>query len=378
MLYEFLEKNRIEILALTEEKTIKLAGSLPSSAQLRAGLPLFFDHLIEYLKSPHLGNSEKNILTQAAIHGKELLKLNYTISHVVHAYGAMCQAITEYAQRNNSNISTQEFNDLNLCLDIAIASSVSEFQYQNVKIKEEKEVQHLGFLVHELRNALSSATMAQEMIKNGIVGSRGSTARVLEESLTRMRKLMDSSLSEVRMRSDPTIHVEKFQLNFLIDQLLVTSLSEAKTKNQTIKTNIQEELYIETDRQLLLSAIANLLQNALKYSKVNGSITLQAASSSENVVIEVEDECGGIPSKIIDSLFKPFNTGGEELSGLGLGLTIVKRAVSLLHGKISVTNTPGSGCIFMMVIPKKLIIDTTNTVVSGESSVQPMAPKPAK
>lgn len=163
MLFEFLESHREEILNLVEEKTVKLAGPLLSSIELRRGLPIFLNHLIDFLKMPK--NRENiGLLSGAAGHGKELLRLHYTLSHVVHSYGAMCQAITEIAQLRNFEISSQEFSDLNLCLDIAIASAVSEFEYRSVKANEDREAQHLGFLAHELRNALSSATIANDMI----------------------------------------------------------------------------------------------------------------------------------------------------------------------------------------------------------------------
>ena len=76
MLSQFLEKNRDEIVALTEEKTLKLAGRLPSSAELRRGLPIFFEHLIDYLRSPRADLDRTEIVSGAADHGRELLKLN--------------------------------------------------------------------------------------------------------------------------------------------------------------------------------------------------------------------------------------------------------------------------------------------------------------
>ena len=86
MLYRFLEENRKEILTLTEEKTLKLAGNLPSSIQLKKGLPIFFTYLIAYLKSNSAHNSEKNILASAAGHGRELMQLNYSISQNYGTY----------------------------------------------------------------------------------------------------------------------------------------------------------------------------------------------------------------------------------------------------------------------------------------------------
>lgn len=373
MLYQFLENNRKEILALTEEKTLKLAGSLPSSYKLKQGLPIFFEHLIIYLREPIIMTSEKKILEGASEHGKELQSLNYTLSHVVHAYGAMCQAITELAQRRNANILTREFNELNMCLDYAISAAVSSFQYDRVKASEEREVQHLGHLVHELRNTLSSATIAHEMIKQGYVGTGGSTARVLEENLSRMRNMIDRSLSEVRMRADPIVHISKFDLLSLVDQILITAQSEARIKKQILKNEISNEIDIEleTDRHLLLSAIANLIQNALKFSKAEGLISVRAAQSGNNAVIEIEDECGGIPTEVANNLFKPFTSGGFENEGLGLGLTIVQRAVFLLQGKVSFRNNSGNGCAFLIEIPMKLVPIILNKAVSGEDSAQP-------
>ncbi len=132
---------------------------------------------------------------------------------------------------------------------------------------------------------------------------------------------------------------------------------------------------MRTDRQLLLSAIANILQNALKYSKVGGSITVRAGPSANNVVIEIEDEGGGIEPKALENLFKPFTSGGFDQSGLGLGLTIVQRAIFLLQGKISVRNNPGIGCSFLIDIPKKITPIPATRTASGEASAQPKSNK---
>ncbi len=371
MLYQFLEENRSEIIALAEEKVSNLAGSLPSSTVLQRGLPIFYEHLIEYLKSAKSGFTIENIVQGAASHGKELMRLNYTLSHVVHTYGAMCQAVTEHAQRRKKSILTDEFNDLNMCLDIAISAAVSEFQFRSVKAIEEKEVQHLGFLVHELRNALSSATVAHEMIKQGIVGTSGSTSRVLGENLVRMRNLIDRSLSEVRLRADPEVHIEKFNLGALVDQIIITAESGARARQQVIANTVSSSMELETDRQLLLSILANLLQNALKYTKIGGKVTLRSGDSGKNIVIEIEDQCGGLSPELQKSLFTPFVSSGVDQSGLGLGLTIVKRATELLQGHIQVNNNPGTGCAFRIEIPKILTPKPLTRTNSGENSDQP-------
>ena len=70
------------------------------------------------------------------------------------------------------------------------------------------------------------------MIAKGLVGTEGGTSRVPSENLTRMRILIDRSLSEVRMRADPELHTEKFSLNGFVNQILLTAKSKAANKNR--------------------------------------------------------------------------------------------------------------------------------------------------
>lgn len=372
MLHKFLEKNRADILRLSEEKTRTLAGLRGASERLKLGLPLFYEQLIRALQERLGDKPPDDMLLTAAAHGKEFLRLGYSLSHVVHAYGAMCQAITELATIKNARISPEEFNTLNGCLDVAIASAVSEFQFRSNLANEERETKHLGFLAHELRNALSSATVAHEMIKAGLVGTGGSTANVLEANLARMRNLIDRALSEVRMRADSEALIEKFRLSDLFDQIITTANMDAAKRKQTITAEVDWKIEIEADRQFMLSAVANLVQNAIKYTKPSGKIWLKGRQSGDQVFIEVEDECGGLDVDKVSSLFEPYVQENADRSGLGLGLAITQRAVHLSQGKITVENKPGKGCSFIIEIPQKLSpTASTKSAVQGKDSVQP-------
>lgn len=97
MLHEFLKTNRNQILQLSAEKTRNLAGTRDNSERLKAGLPLFYEQLIQVLEKKLSDHPRDEMLQAAAVHGKEFLNLGYSLSHVVHAYGSMCQAITEFA-----------------------------------------------------------------------------------------------------------------------------------------------------------------------------------------------------------------------------------------------------------------------------------------
>lgn len=381
MLHEFLLKNQEEILAMTEQMTLQLAGLRPSSEQLKKGLPIFYQQLMEVLieedNSPKRarGNEEEmaraarlndepgmalasshpndvDLAKSAGLHGTELMKLGYTLSHVVHAYGSMCQAITQLATKKKTHITANEFRDLNRCLDIAIAGAVTEFQHhQNSKVTSQ-EVEHLGFLAHELRNALMSVNISLQLIKRGTVGFAGNTGQALDKSLKRMQELIDQSLTEVRLRVDPKVHPEEVNLIHVVDQIILTAEVEARSKDQVIETHIDPDLKIEADQQLLYSALSNLIQNAIKYTHAGGKIKIRANLIQYKIVIEVEDECGGLTNSMID-LFKPYEQQNADRKGLGLGLTIAKRAILLNRGSIDVQNLPKKGCIFKITLPEK-------------------------
>ena len=69
------------------------------------------------------------------------------------------------------------------------------------------------------------------------------------------------------------------------------------------------------------------------------------------MIIEVEDECGGLPSGKAEELFRPFDRRGSDRSGLGLGLAISQQGVAASGGRIEVQDLPGKGCVFSIVVP---------------------------
>jgi signal transduction histidine kinase len=151
---------------------------------------------------------------------------------------------------------------------------------------------------------------------------------------------------------DPKVYSGPFRLLPLIDQIVLTAEVEAQDKEQTLDIKVDPELIVVADQQLLHSALSNLIQNALKYTRRGGKIQVRGKIVGEEVVIEVEDECGGLPANAGD-LFKPFEQRHENRKGLGLGLTIAQRAVRLNRGEIEVRNLPAKGCVFTITVPQK-------------------------
>lgn len=340
-------------------------GSRPTSADLDLGLPTLYEELVEVLRislendSPERRNQfVQDTITAGASrqHAKEAYRLGYTVSQLIHSYGCICQGITEFAHETDSRITAAEFSQLNLCLDVAIAQAVSVFETLRDENKQREEDIRLGSLIHELRNSLSSAIMAYELIKSGSVASHGATSTVLSNSHNAMRTLIDRAVAEVRMNGQPSIETEVLQVFALLSEVESSCMPEANAKKVSMTVSADPELRINADHHLMASAISNLLLNAIKFTKQDGTVTLRASLEDTAVLIEIEDQGGGMDEIMLVRLFKPFVRDAKS-EGLGLGLTIARRAVELNGGDLSARNIPGNGCVFtirLKALPKSV------------------------
>ena len=79
---------------------------------------------------------------------------------------------------------------------------------------------------------------------------------------------------------------------------------------------------------------------------------MRGIKSGGRILIEVEDECGGLPDEDTEELFTPFTQKGKDKTGMGLGLSLSRRVIELNKGKLTARNIPGKGCIFTIDLPK--------------------------
>jgi signal transduction histidine kinase len=358
MLLEFIRDNRAELINRTREKVRSRPSPRPTPDEIESGVPLFLTQFTELLASTHREHTLPSappatpaIRTSATIHGNELLRRGFTIAQVVHDYGDICQATTELAGIQEKEFSTNEFHILNLCLDNAIAEAVTEYSRQREQNLAGEEAERLGFLAHELRNLMSTATLAFQVLRGGTVAVGGSTGAVLERSLAGLNSLVDRSLAEVRLASGqhrPT----RFLLAELIEEVEVASAFDANGKKVDLTVvRVEHSISIEGDRQLLASAVSNILQNAFKFTPAGGHVSLRAHKKADRILIEVEDQCGGLPPGKAESLFRPFDRRGTDKTGLGLGLAISRKSVTAHGGEIRVVSMPGKGCVFTIELP---------------------------
>lgn len=376
MMLRFLIDNRPELIARCRTKVAQRSPLGTPGEELDYGVTIFLEQLIKTLEVETTSEPMRSrkvsgaagggrpelseISESAALHGRELLQHGFTVDEVVHDYGDLCQSISDLAFERGELIEIDEFRTLNRCLDNAIANAVTEFGYQHDFALAERQAvalnERLGFFAHELRNQLCTATLALSIIKEGNVGLSGATGGVLDRALVGLGNLIDRTLSEVRMSAGIPVQNRLYSLADFIAEIKLSASLEADVKSSVFTVSeVDPLLAIDVDRDLLLSATGNLLQNAFKFSAPGSEVTLNAYAVADRILIDVEDHCGGLATGTADRMFLPFVQEGEDHSGLGLGLSISRRSVEANHGELSVRDVPGSGCIFTIDLPRHAV-----------------------
>jgi len=345
-LSEFLVQYREAIERRTCDVFFARSAPTLSESELHRGIPIFMEQLIETLNRGTTDDSE--IAKTATEYGERLFRLGFTVSELVHGYGSVCAVVTKLAGEVGLDIATRDFEVFNRVLDVAIAESVTAHEHQRTSETAQQENVRIGELAHELRNTLAAASLSFHLIKKGTVGIGGATADVLERSIARMSALIDRSLAEVRLQTDPAPVPERFRLADALDQIGATVQHEINRRNLKFLVEVDRELELQTDRQFFMSAVSNLVQNALKYTRTGSQVSMRGHCTGDSLIIEVEDECGGLPPGMVDKLFRPFARGTHQHPGVGLGLSIARRAAKALNGEIRVRDLPGKGCIFIV------------------------------
>jgi signal transduction histidine kinase len=372
MLHSFLANNRVELIARCADKVTRRPKRNASEKQLQTGIPMFIDQLTQTLKAEQEGETaaglrisgaaggDRSNLSElgvtAAAHGTELLRLGYTIDQVVHDYGDLCQAITDLAVERDAPFSIDEFRTLNRCLDNAIADAVTQFSYLRESAIAQQTMtdsnEHLAFLMHELRNSLNTAKLAIGAMESGSLGLNGATGAVLKRSLGAMVKLVDSSLDDARLQNTSSEQYV-FPLAAFVAEAKDAADLDAKVRGCRLSvTKVDPLLAVKGNRDLLLGALANLLNNALKFTHAHTEVQLRAYGQDNRIIIEVQDHCGGLPPGSVERIFIPFAQHNDDKTGLGLGLSIARQNITAEGGTLSVRDLPGTGCVFIVSLPR--------------------------
>ncbi|MEO5767164.1 MAG: sensor histidine kinase [Polyangia bacterium] len=354
VLYDVLRSNRDALIQRWMHATSRegTADAL-TPAELLDRIPFFIDELIlalhpEALPLPALGET-------AIEHGAQRLGLGFNVGEVVREYGVLHRSILAIVAESGTSISPGEQQIIAKWLNGGIASAVSQYVSERDAELHRSASEHLGFIAHEIRNPLSSARMAFDILRRGELTKGGRAVDLLHRNLRRIVEVVDNALSHASLKMGVTPRIEVVPLRTFIDEIAFDASADTEEKQVTLQVNIPESLEIEADVRLLRSAISNLLQNAIKFSHPGATITVRALQTPGEVRIEVEDGCGGLPPGRAQDLFMPLVQRGADQSGFGLGLAIAQQAAEAHNGTIRVRDLPGQGCVFTINLPAREI-----------------------
>jgi len=226
---------------------------------------------------------------------------------------------------------------------------------------DEEKSRYTRVVTHQLRGPLSSVQSMLRVILDGYSGVLEASPRgMIERAERRVRGLIETvgdllSVTELdysAKRGNST----HFNMADLIRTVLGQYQATAALKQITLVHDLADSLMVRADPEDIERAIDNLVDNALKYTPVNGQVTVSGRVAENSVIIDVTDTGIGISPDVQENLFREFyrapNAKQHEPVGTGLGLVIVKRAVERWNGTVAVSSDGSSGTRFTLTFPE--------------------------
>jgi signal transduction histidine kinase len=225
---------------------------------------------------------------------------------------------------------------------------------------DRRKDEFLATLAHELRNPLAPIGNALQLIQyaEGDASMLRQARDTMQRQFSQMVRLVDDLLDVSRVTRDKLeLRKERAELQSVIFQAVETTRSLAEGAGQELRVELpQDPIWLEADPVRLSQVFNNLLNNACKFSEPGGKISIAAERQNGDVVVTVKDSGIGIASDKLGSIFEMFEQIDKSLertrSGLGIGLTLVKRLIELHDGSIAARSEGlGRGSEFIVRLP---------------------------
>lgn len=213
---------------------------------------------------------------------------------------------------------------------------------------------------HELKTPLTLIKGAAETLSDLVSSSDSRAAQfatMIERHANRIGDVLDDLLRLSRIEANERLEIERASIAVrgIVADAVETVSPDAEERNMRISVDCPEDLRFPVHESMLLQALVNLLQNAIRYSDPDRSVEVSVAVESEVLRIAVSDEGWGIPYAEQDRVFERFYRVDKGRSratgGTGLGLSIVRHVALAHRGRVQLESSPGEGSRFTMHIP---------------------------
>ena len=236
---------------------------------------------------------------------------------------------------------------------IRIEAQKNELMKENEEVLNASKVRQefTSNVSHELKTPLHVISGYAELIKEGIV--KDSDVKEFGEKIyseaSRMSKLVEDIMKISKLESDKAFEKTQLKLKNLVVAIVDSLMIEADKKNVKFKLSLND-CSISGNYDSIYSLIFNLVDNAIKYNKTNGKITIKLQEVSNNVILSVKDTGIGIPKEDLDRIFERFyrvdKSRSKDSGGTGLGLAIVKHSLIVNNATIKVESELKKGSTF--------------------------------
>ena len=356
-LHDVLESERDKVVAEWIDAVRREFGHAEhTNAELRDHIPGFLDEMAVILRRQESGGPLPESSDTAAQHGLQRFRLGFDPFALVKEYGILRKSILDGARRQDVSPSIDEFDAMSEFITTGIARAVAQYAEERESELRRQNQEHFAFIAHELRNPLLSARLVLDVLQRQGLLPAGRQTEVLQKSLHRISDLIERSLNLALLGSETGPNRSHINLLDLFNELVLESSPAAEEKKIEIVVQALPLAQVFVDPRLLSSALANLIRNAIKFTRTEGSIVVRGECENNELYIEVADSCGGLPAGKADSLFTPFIQAGTDRSGFGLGLAIAKGAIENHGGELGVFDRPGHGCTFYLRIPLEVTV----------------------
>ncbi len=235
---------------------------------------------------------------------------------------------------------------------VVVLIDVTEKQQLNVMRQE-----FTANVTHELKTPLQSIIGCADLMANNLVKEedRPRFQNMIKKEAQRLESLINDIISLSRVEEQKEIEKEPIDLHALCEDVLDSLSINAARKNISLHLE-GDDITLRSNHSILYEIIYNLCDNAIRYNKEAGSVTVRLENQPSQAVIVVTDTGIGIPKEHQDRIFERFyrvdKSHSKQTGGTGLGLSIVKHSVQALKGSIDLKSEPGSGTQITVKIPK--------------------------
>jgi len=234
----------------------------------------------------------------------------------------------------------------------------------------------LSDISHELRSPLARLNIALELARQRSGADARTALDRIDRETNRLNEMIGRLLTIARLEAgSQAIEKSPVRLAQLIDEIARDAAFEAQSRHCEVEVMIVDDCVVNGSASLLHSAIENVVRNAIRYTQEGTSVQVRLEEASGPVpqaVVRVLDSGPGVPNEALDKLFQPFyridDARGRQTGGVGLGLAITQRAVSLHGGTVLAANRPQGGLMVEIRLPLAF--------VEVSHQVPPVAPAP--